>query len=234
MYSPELRRWLDQDPIGELGGMNLYGFVGNDPVNEVDPFGLDDIYAGAPSGGTYNNNVPNITLSAPVGGGPVNTQFNGGGLGDPIFMLTLEAGPPAWLAGGSLRAGGRAGLALKLLFVANKLARPKPAPTKEQLNQKYPRCSPWRKGVGDDVYQYAQSISRDGKVYDPTSGIEIHPNDPWEFGHEPNYKFSDWQQRAWDENWSDEDWNNFLNDAFYYRPETWRSNSSHEGEDSYP
>jgi hypothetical protein len=51
---------------------------------------------------------------------------------------------------------------------------------------------------------------------------------------EPNAKFSDWQQRAWAENWSDEDWNNFLNDPFYYRPETWRSNSSHAGEDPYP
>jgi RHS repeat-associated protein len=42
MYSPELRRWVNQDPIGEAGGMNLYGFVGNSPVNYVDPYGLYD------------------------------------------------------------------------------------------------------------------------------------------------------------------------------------------------
>ena len=33
-------RWLNRDPIGEQGGVNLYGMVGNDPVNWFDPFGL--------------------------------------------------------------------------------------------------------------------------------------------------------------------------------------------------
>ena len=39
-YDPNLQRWLNHDPIGERGGINLYGFVGNNPVNYVDPFGL--------------------------------------------------------------------------------------------------------------------------------------------------------------------------------------------------
>jgi uncharacterized protein RhaS with RHS repeats len=39
-YSPGLGRWLSRDPIGENGGLNLYGFVGNDPVNFWDPLGL--------------------------------------------------------------------------------------------------------------------------------------------------------------------------------------------------
>ena len=38
-YDPYLARWTSRDPIGELGGLNLYGFVGNDPVNSIDPFG---------------------------------------------------------------------------------------------------------------------------------------------------------------------------------------------------
>jgi hypothetical protein len=33
-------KWLNQDPIQERGGINLYGFVGNNPVNNFDPFGL--------------------------------------------------------------------------------------------------------------------------------------------------------------------------------------------------
>lgn len=33
--------WLNRDPIGENGGLNLYGYVGNDPLNKVDRFGLD-------------------------------------------------------------------------------------------------------------------------------------------------------------------------------------------------
>jgi hypothetical protein len=32
-------RWLNHDIIGEAGGFNLYGFVGNSPINIVDPFG---------------------------------------------------------------------------------------------------------------------------------------------------------------------------------------------------
>ncbi len=32
--------WLSPDPIGEAGGLNLYGFVGSDPLKAVDPLGL--------------------------------------------------------------------------------------------------------------------------------------------------------------------------------------------------
>ncbi len=31
---------MNRDPLGEAGGINLYGFVQNDPVNWVDPEGL--------------------------------------------------------------------------------------------------------------------------------------------------------------------------------------------------
>ena len=39
-YNPLTGRWLSRDPIGEIGGLNVYGYVGNDPVNSIDPFGL--------------------------------------------------------------------------------------------------------------------------------------------------------------------------------------------------
>jgi hypothetical protein len=32
--------WPNRDPIGELGGLNLYGYVGNDPIDYIDPYGL--------------------------------------------------------------------------------------------------------------------------------------------------------------------------------------------------
>ena len=36
-------RWLSKDPIGILGGLNQYVFVGNNPVNYLDPFGLQQL-----------------------------------------------------------------------------------------------------------------------------------------------------------------------------------------------
>ena len=39
-YVPGIERWLNRDPIGEFGGLNLYSFVNNDPVIWLDRFGL--------------------------------------------------------------------------------------------------------------------------------------------------------------------------------------------------
>jgi RHS repeat-associated protein len=39
-YDANLQRWVNRDPIGERGGINLYGFVGNNPINKIDYFGL--------------------------------------------------------------------------------------------------------------------------------------------------------------------------------------------------
>jgi RHS repeat-associated protein len=39
-YVPEVGRWTSRDPIGEQGGVNLYGMVGNGCVNWIDFLGL--------------------------------------------------------------------------------------------------------------------------------------------------------------------------------------------------
>lgn len=41
-YDPDTGRWTAKDPIGFAGGdVDLYGYVLNDPVNKIDPDGLD-------------------------------------------------------------------------------------------------------------------------------------------------------------------------------------------------
>jgi len=49
-YSPAMGRWINRDPIEEAGGINLYGFVGNDPLNSIDPLGLDRWFVNAEYG----------------------------------------------------------------------------------------------------------------------------------------------------------------------------------------
>jgi len=57
-HSPVLGRWLSRDPIEELGGVNLYGFIENTPINLWDVLGKNryitwfDIFDIGGSGGT--------------------------------------------------------------------------------------------------------------------------------------------------------------------------------------
>ena len=68
-YNPVSGRWLSKDPIGISGGLNLYAFCGNNPVNFVDPLGLQSYDLGiAPRD---NSTVDaNITAGPDLGPGP--------------------------------------------------------------------------------------------------------------------------------------------------------------------
>jgi len=54
-YDPNVGRWIGRDPIEEAGGLNLYGFVNNDPSDAVDSNGKSPY---APPGGVIPRAVP--------------------------------------------------------------------------------------------------------------------------------------------------------------------------------
>lgn len=78
-YDPKTAKWLCKDPIAENGGLNLYAFVRNDPINGVDYLGMEwyddpnDFLAvlgagwrGAMTFLPYEDANGSITLSGPV------------------------------------------------------------------------------------------------------------------------------------------------------------------------
>ena len=83
--------WLNRDPIGERGGLNLYGYVDNNPINYVDLVGLSRALAWAAYGATAG------TVGA-LAGSVLADAYTGGA---NAFATPAEAGLGA-AAGGAI------------------------------------------------------------------------------------------------------------------------------------
>jgi len=94
-YDPATGTWLSRDPIGEAGGVNLYAYVGGNPVSRFDPLGLCD-----PTGqGDLNSEVQGLIASAQaaIAGALAGLGGDGGAAGDIVLAAAAidpETGLP--------------------------------------------------------------------------------------------------------------------------------------------
>ena len=85
-YSPEMQRFISEDPIGLSGGMNYFSYAYNDPINWVDPDGLNPV-AGA-LGGFAIGGPPGAVVGGIIGAGI--GWWLGNELSDLIFKDKYE------------------------------------------------------------------------------------------------------------------------------------------------
>jgi RHS repeat-associated protein len=87
-YDPNLQRWLNRDPIGEEGGLNLNAFVFNNPILWIDPFGLLVEVLTMDRAGFAGSNTPPGSGGSSFGHTAIN--ING---------TTYSFGPAGWYVG---------------------------------------------------------------------------------------------------------------------------------------
>jgi RHS repeat-associated protein len=106
-YMPVWGRFLQPDPIGYAGSNHLYAYVNNDPLNNIDPFGLDAlVIVGGQRSDSYNV-FGHIAIA--VTGGGIFSFGNGTSLGSSVsaYKFSIPASSADAIYNSNLPAAGR-------------------------------------------------------------------------------------------------------------------------------
>jgi RHS repeat-associated protein len=188
-YDAELGRWLSRDPIGEMGGVNLYGYVNNSPIAYRDPSGLTA--RGALIGGAIGGFIGGLggLILGGLGGTalePGGGTIGGGYLGE-VYGAAGGTALGAWL--GDLLTG-RTPPNPQILHTEQG-PRECPVPPAVPDNPANPPGEDWEwRGKG-------QPGSSEGSWYNPGTGESLHPdlNHPPPIG--PHWDWTDPHGGQW-------------------------------------
>jgi RHS repeat-associated protein len=92
-YDPDLGRWLSRDPLGQRQGESLYAYGGGDPINHLDPYGLQSRLGTLPQN-SYSSQIQegvDTYKTAQQVGQKIESAVEGGLKLDKVILKEKEA-----------------------------------------------------------------------------------------------------------------------------------------------
>jgi len=158
-YDPAIGRYIQSDPIGLRGGINTYVYT-NNPLSEIDPYGLMGFGGGGASGAGRQ-----VTPAAPLGINPTRALTAAGNVGLAAYMTTsatVKTGIAIGLLPGSVTGVGALPPAALLGWAGWNLKGASAALQRARLQASQAVCEDWSQRTTQNFY----GLLPGGQYYD--------------------------------------------------------------------